>query len=116
MSRTDYELSVSYPSGEGLDPKDRDNVLARYVLEADGFAGLREGERPETGALSGWDKRWDPDEDLIPLSRQHPEILFTLWGQNEEDEGPFTTYYLGGRLQHEVAEVRIAPFDPSKLL
>ncbi|MDQ3318614.1 MAG: hypothetical protein M3522_14955, partial [Actinomycetota bacterium] len=64
----------------------------------------------------GWDKRWEPDEDMIPLSKKHPEVLFTLWGRNEEDEDSFTTYYLGGRLQHEIAETRIGPFDPTKLV
>lgn len=116
MSKTDYELSVSWPSGERLGPEHRDAVLRRYVLDAAGFGGLREGEHPDTGALSGWDKRWDPDEDLLRLSRRQPHLLFTLWGQNEEDEGPFTTYYLGGRLQHEIAEITIAPFDRSKLV
>lgn len=114
-SKTDYQLSVRRPSGEPLEPDRATAILIKDVLDSDGFAGLREGLDETFGWLSGWDKRWEPDDDMLPLSKKHPDVVFTLWGRNEDDDGPFTTYYLGGRLQHELAEVRIAPFDPFKL-
>ncbi len=42
MSETDYELSLSRPTGEPLPRLLADDILDREVLDAPGFAGLRE--------------------------------------------------------------------------
>ena len=115
-AKTDYKLCVSEPSGGPLGHDRATAIMIKDVLDSDGFEGVREGLDRTFAWLSGWDKHWEPDDDMIPLSEKHPDVLFALWGKNEDDDGPFTTYYLGGKLQHEVAEVRIAPFDPAKLV
>lgn len=111
---TDYQLHLSTPEGERL-PSRKIEEVCEFILASLGFEGLREAADLREGGLSGWDKRWEPDDDLLPLSRRFPDVLFTLRGQNEEDEAPFKTYYLDGGLQHTLAELRFEPFDPTKL-
>ena len=113
-SNTDYELGLSTPDGGTLPPCKAEEVCG-HILDSEGFEGVREVADLRAGELSGWDKRWEPDDDLLPLSRLLPNVLFTLWGRNEEDDAAFKTYYLAGGLQHTVAELRFEPFDPTKL-
>lgn len=112
--KTDYQLSLSTPEGERL-PSRKIEEVCEFVLTSSGFEGLREVADFREGDLVGWDKHWEPDDDLLPLSRRFPDVLFTLWGQNEEDEAPFKTYYLDGGLQHTLAELRFEPFDRRSL-
>lgn len=114
-SKTDYELGLSTPDGGSLPPCKAEEVCG-YILDSEGFEGVREVAHLRAGELSGWDKRWEPDDDLLPLSRLFPDVLFTLCGQNEEDDAPFKTYYLAGGLQHTVAELRFESFDATKLI
>ncbi len=49
------------------------------------------------------------------MSKHFAEVVFSLSGEGEESGDIWTKYFLNGKMQIEKAEVRVAPFDKSKL-
>ncbi len=58
---------------------------------------------------------WEHNEPMLDISKRYPNYLFTLHCQGENPEDMSRYYYLNGKCQHEVAEIKIDPFDPNKL-
>lgn len=59
-------------------------------------------------------KWYECDNDMFELSKLYPHILFTVDGTSEDND-IWRNYYLNGKIQEEVAEIQIAPFDETKL-
>lgn len=114
---TFFSLSYSTPKGEQL-PAGRRAEVARYLSElvdeepcAWGFEDV--GEHGAEGYAKWYREDYDPK--MLALSREFPDVLFTLYGDGEETDDLWYTYYLSGRMQEAVAEIRFPPFDPARL-
>lgn len=60
-------------------------------------------------------KWYDHHEEMTSLSKQYPDILFTLRGIGEETEDNWIKYYKGGKCQIEYAKITFGEFDAKKL-
>lgn len=68
------------------------------------------------GRLSDSRYKWYHHEyDMRVISASFPGWLFTLHGEGEATEDIWTSYFLNGRMQTEVAQIVIGEFDESKL-
>lgn len=107
---TDSELTWGTPDGRPTSDRTRDGITSTLREPPFSFEEIDDSWVRTTG------KWWDPDDDVLTLSRSFPGVLFSLYYRylGSEDDFGFN-YYLDGRLQHAPAEVRIPPFDPAKL-
>lgn len=53
--------------------------------------------------------------DVARLSKNFPDVLFTLRGEGEAACDVWLAYFLGGKCQHEIAEYVFGEFDERKL-
>lgn len=69
----------------------------------------------ENGDREASCKWYDHDEHLLAFSKEHPDVLFTLHGEGEEQPDLWTKYYKNGKKQLAQAVITYEPFDESKL-
>lgn len=100
---THYELTVSHQP---------DDLAKRFDEIADYGDDFFEDLISGSAEACKW---YEHDEVMKQISLEYPDILFTLKGNGEEDEDIWTNYYKNGRVQTERAEIKVAPFDESKL-
>ena len=99
---TYFELTVEKGHEELIVELRKDNEEATWALEEDGF-----GTEP---------CRWyDYEEDLIEFSKKHPEVLFTLYGNGEESEDIWYSYYKNGKMQNCPVRFVFDDYDETKL-
>lgn len=68
------------------------------------------------GQDSGDDSRWyDHEKDMREFSAAHPDFLFVLSGEGEDNGDIWTEYHLAGKCQVAKARVQVAPFNPEAL-
>lgn len=60
-------------------------------------------------------KWYDHDDHMLGISTSYPNILFRLYGEGDEKEDLWFTYYLNGKMQHCPAEFTFPKFDETKL-
>lgn len=67
---------------------------------------------------SAYDKWYDHDDDMLALSTRFPDVVFQLYGDGEDSEDRWMTYYKNGRCQVDALHITVEedPFDESKLL
>lgn len=97
------------PFGEhSLDPLISESL--RKSIERDEIYGIDEsGETTES-------VKWYEHEDHIrALSKEFPNVLFTLRGEGEESGDIWNKYFLNGKMQMAKAQIAFDPFDESKL-
>lgn len=72
----------------------------------------------ENGATYDSVKWYNHDEDMIKLSLEFPEIVFTLHGEGEETDDRWKKYYLNGKMQEARAKITVVydEFDKKKLV
>ena len=103
---TDYKLKV--------DTND-DTVLGQIAENLDEITSydwedLGGGEFILDGA-----KWYNSDKDMLEVSKLHPTVLFTLYGEGEENGDLWITYYKNGKKQHCEAIITYDEFDEEKL-
>lgn len=76
----------------------------------DGGGGFRYG-------WSAYEKWYDHDDDMLALSTRFPDVVFQLYGDGEDSEDRWMTYYKNGRCQVDALHITVEedPFDESKL-
>lgn len=60
-------------------------------------------------------KWYEHEEDMKRISRQFPNVLFTLHGSGEESGDVWVKYFKDGKMQASKAEIKLAAFDPKQL-
>lgn len=55
------------------------------------------------------------EEDMLEVSKLMPDVLFCLHGEGDDNRDIWNQYFLNGKTQLCVAEIKIPPFDPEKL-
>jgi len=98
---TDYTLTV-----ENAD--DKLEELTEMLTKEYGFEAW--GEQFWRNA-----KWYEHDNDMLELSREYPEVLFDLYGDGEDSDDMWHSYYKNGKMQHCPAEITFPPFDEAKL-
>jgi hypothetical protein len=69
----------------------------------------------EDGSGNNSGKWYSCDHDMIAVSLEIPNVLFTLHGEGEESGDIWDAYFLNGKMQKEKARIVIDPFDAKKL-
>lgn len=60
-------------------------------------------------------KWYEHDKDMLTLSQHFPNVVFDLYGEGEDAEDMWHTYYKNGKKQHCPAIITFEPYDESKL-
>lgn len=113
---TDYVLSISYI---GLNnEEDESRIVSDIILDQLNMV-IEKMDIFEDGFDDEWylygAKWYDHDYDMLKLSKQFPELLFTLNGHGEEPEDMWYTYYHNGMLQYCPAIITYDDFSRKKL-
>lgn len=76
------------------------------------------GEKFFLELLRGSDeiKWYEHDEEMRFISKQYPDILFTLSGEGEISGDIWIKYYQNGKCQTENAKITFGKFDKNKLV
>jgi hypothetical protein len=102
---TTYKWSMQPESQEVRD------WLSAKQTEEESFAY---GIAPD-GELGDETKWYDHDVDMKEMSRQFPDILFTLEGEGEEAADLWKKFYKNGKQQTAKAKISFDQFDPIQL-
>lgn len=97
---TRYELSFDH----GYDPVLEEKVMKR-IEEISGYTYLFDQEV----------KWYEHIEDMLTLSKEFPEIVFTLNGEGEESGDVWVAYFLNGKHVVHKAEIVLPKFDINDL-
>ena len=61
-------------------------------------------------------KWYEHTEDMCRVSKKYPNVIFSLYGNGEEDGDMWVEYFMNGKFQVEKAVITYADFDPEKLI
>lgn len=106
---TQYNLYVQ--NYDGLNETELDDVNS--AIEA---LNIFDGGDNRYG-WSAYEKWYDHDDDMLALSTRFPDVVFQLYGDGEDSEDRWMTYYKNGRCQEDALHITVEedPFDESKL-
>ena len=92
--------------------------LIGYVFEDDPifFAEYKTDEEIFYFSPCDAAKWYDCEEDMLLLSRQFPDVRFTVSGEGEENRDIWEEHFLNGKCQYCPAEIVIPEYDPAKLV
>lgn len=60
-------------------------------------------------------KWYDYDEEMLKISLENPDVLYTLEGKGEEFDDLWINYYKSGKSQHTRAQIIYEEFDENKM-
>lgn len=105
-----YKLSLQVPNISGE---------RRAKLQCEVVNGVWSVDRL---TVYGVEAKWyDHEDDMRALSAAWPDVVFKLQGVAQDFDGVptqesfFVKYFVGGKMQHETAQITFAPLDESKL-
>ena len=61
-------------------------------------------------------KWYEHTEDMRKISEKYQNVIFSLYGNGEEDGDMWVKYFMNGKVQTEDAVITYADFDPKKLM
>ena len=61
-------------------------------------------------------KWYDCEEDMLEISRQFPDVRFTIDGEGEESRDIWEEHFLNGKCQYCPADIVFPEFDPALLV
>ncbi len=96
---TNYELNFNTNN-----PEEETKILNR-IQEISGYTYLFSQEV----------KWYDHDKDMLQLSREFPDIVFTLDGEGEENGDIWKAYYHNGKFVKNRAEIKFPEYNPNDL-
>lgn len=97
---TRYELNFDY----GYDEEKRTKIFNR-IGELSGYTYLFDD-----------DVKWyDHEKDMLKLSKEYPDIVFTLNGEGEEAGDIWVAYFKDGKMVRHTAVIKLPEYNPSDL-
>lgn len=118
--QTDYRLTwiggkpsskpCSHCGGSGQIPIE--DAVQEFI---DNEPFLYGGKEPIAGSLEDSCKWYEHEDDMKRLSKEFPEVVFQLNGEGEESGDVWVKYFKNGKMQVDKAEIKLAPFDATKL-
>ena len=104
-----YELTVFNDEGE---------LEEELIVEHEEGISKISGYDQEIGYLQmeeavSW---YDYEDDMLLYSTQHPDLVFKLQGEGEENLDLWLCYFHNGKMQRCEAKVVYPPFDPAQLI
>lgn len=88
------------------------DAIQEYV---DNEAVLYSGTVTLASVLDDSCKWYEHEDDMKRISKEFPEVLFTLHGNGEESGDIWVKYFKNGKMQTSKAEIKLAAFDPKQL-
>lgn len=73
-------------------------------------------EFDQIATLYGYAKWYDWREELVELSKQYPEFMFTVDGAGEDFPDAWICWIVNGRSQYTTKKMVHDPFDPEKFM
>ena len=64
----------------------------------------------------GPNRAYEHTEDMRKISKIYQNVIFSLYGNGEEDGDMWVKYFMNGKVQTEDAVITYADFDPKKLM
>lgn len=89
----------------------REYDITDYAVE-DNYSFVEDGIAFDSFGDCPWS---DPEEDMLSISKEFPDIHFELHGEGEMNDDIWTQHFVNGKSQLCRAEIIIPPFDPEKL-
>ena len=106
---TDYELTCDRPD-------ELESILAASTCEYDeALTEIFETKNRDGSWARGEIKWYGHEKDMKRVSKNNPEILFTLKGEGEEAGDIWVKYFKAGKMQVAEAKITIEDFDTTKL-
>jgi hypothetical protein len=100
----------------------KEHIMGYYTyheLETNGNTEEHKDNIEELSEYVGlWEdscKWYNHQEDMKAYSKQHPNVVFSLFGDGEEVDDRWVEYYMDGKVQEELAKIVYPPFDKSLL-
>lgn len=117
---TDYSLTWSgavgatrpCPNCDGKGTLAIDDIVQEFI---DKEPFIYDGAEPVASSLEESCKWYDHEDDMKRLSLRFPDVVFTLNGTGEESGDVWVKYFKAGKMQVDKVEIKLAPFDPTKL-
>ena len=109
---TYYSLTVKAP--DGWVPLSRERLLQIENRIMEWFEQIMVTDDVLTA--DGWNKWYDHDDDMAKVSEEFPDALFELYGDGEDSNDFWRTYYFGGALQHGEGRIVYPDLDFNALL
>ena len=66
--------------------------------------------------LEIYDKWYSCQDDMIQISQQYPDVLFTLSGVGDDPNDQWIEYYQNGKSQYCHAKITFEPYDVNKMI
>ncbi len=112
---TSFQLEVFTPKGlsRGDVCGEGDEEVVRQLRGESEGAQYALCDNGSTSDQCSW---YDHGEDLREFSRRHPDLVFKLSGEGEENADIWDKYFQDGKMQVCKAVFTKPPFDPSKLV
>jgi hypothetical protein len=108
---TDYTIEYEGRNGASVDAEVSEKILNR-LEEISGYNVFDEYYQKFVLDDAKW---YNQREDMLKLSEEFPDCLFTVNGVGEEHDDIWREFYLNGKIQISYATLVFDYFDPLKL-
>jgi hypothetical protein len=108
---TDYTIEYEGRNGASVDAEVSEKILNR-LEEISGYNVFDEYYQKFVLDDAKW---YNQREDMLKLSEEFPDCLFTVNGVGEEHDDIWREFYLNGKFQKSYATLVFDYFDPLKL-
>lgn len=87
--------------------------LEMVPLDDDLLNQIAEEEKDFDYAINEPCKWYGHEEDMLRISKRHPDTVFHLYGEGEENTDIWIKDFWNGNMQVRVTEIKFSEFDPT---
>ncbi len=113
---TYHQLDIKRPDVKQQWGEEHQAVLKKLVAELGEQSEDAKISLDENGNAPEQTKWYEHDKELLEFSKKHPDIVFVLYGDGDNDEDKWYTYYKNGKMQHTPASTTYDDYDEAKLV
>jgi hypothetical protein len=113
---TEYSLTVDYSQSKDEDEKKKQSEIEE-IQQSSISDELKKRliKDVENTYQNSVITQNDVIEDMLRVSKKYPNVIFSLYGNGEENGDMWVEYFMNGKVQTERAVITYADFDPEKL-